>query len=60
MIYRYLLCVSFVYATIARLALSLLIPGIFLVDHIQFTVTSDDLAVSATLLDGCFNFHVVL
>jgi hypothetical protein len=39
------------------LTLSLFIPRILLVNHIQFALASDDLTISAAFFYGCFNFH---
>ena len=40
------------------LSLALFVFGIFLVDHIEATLATDDLVVGGTLLDGSSNFHL--
>ena len=39
------------------LPLSLFKPWILFVNHIQFALASDDLAIGASFFYGCFNFH---
>ncbi len=39
------------------LALTLLVAGVFLVDHIKFALAADDFAIDTALLDGCPDFH---
>ena len=39
------------------LTLSLFKPRILLVNHIQFALASDNLAIGASFLYGCLNFH---
>ena len=40
------------------LPLTLLVTGILLVDDVKFTITTNQLAVHATLFDGRFDFHL--
>ena len=42
------------------LTLSLFIPRILLVNHIQFALAPDDLAIGAAFFYGCFNFHFLV
>lgn len=39
------------------LTLPLLELGVFLVDHVQFTFTANDLAIDRTLFNGRSDFH---
>lgn len=45
---------------IVSLSLSLFVPGILLVNDVQFTFAPDDLAFRAAFLYGGFNFHLSL
>jgi hypothetical protein len=42
------------------LTLALLKPWVLFVDHIQLAFSANDLAVNATLFDGCSYFHFIL
>jgi hypothetical protein len=39
------------------LSLALFVPGILLVDHVQFAFAPYDLAISTAFFDGCSDFH---
>jgi hypothetical protein len=39
------------------LALALLKAGVLLVDHVKSSLTANDLAIGASFLDRCSNFH---
>jgi hypothetical protein len=51
------LAISPIADRILILSLALLKAGILFVDHIKLTFSANDLAVGATLLNGCSYFH---
>ena len=43
---------------VIRLTLTLFVTWVFLVDHIQLALATNDLAIGAALFDGCSYLHI--